>query len=409
MKRRNFDGDRVEAALTIDDLRQMARRRIPNFAFEYVEGGAEEEVTLRRNRSVFDDIALTPRTLVDVSKRRLNIQLFGRDAKLPFVIGPTGFNGFLTHEGDLRLATAAAKVGIPFTLSTVSTVALEDIARRAEGRLWMQLYLYRDREWARKFVERIERAGFEALVLTVDSSVYGNREWDLRNFRAPMQLNLRNKLDVLMHPRWLFDVMIRHGSPQLANVADLLPPGQNSARGASSAIGKQLDPSLNWADVAWLRDLWPRTLIIKGIGCVEDALLAAQYGADGIVLSNHGGRQLDGALSAMEVLPEVVSALKGRLTIMLDGGFRRGSDIVKALLIGADAILLGRSVVYGLAAGGQGGAMRALQILRDEIDRVLALLGCESVASLDPTCLRWRDSGRVHRTNFVSSDAFGRR
>lgn len=377
----------------------MARRRMPNFAFEYVEGGAEEEVTLHRNRAVFDDIALVPRTLVDVSKRRLDTRLFDKPSALPFLIGPTGFNGFLTHEGDVRLAQAAADAGIPFTLSTVSTVTLEEVAKRAGGRLWMQLYIYRTRAFAQKLVERVERAGFEALVLTVDSSVYGNREWDLRNFRRPMALDPRNKLDVLLHPRWLLDVMIPHGTPRFANVADLFPPGQDSARGASAAIGKELDPSVTWNDVAWLRDLWPRTLIIKGIGSVEDAILAHRYGADGIVLSNHGGRQLDGAVSAMEILPEVARALKGQLTIMIDGGFRRGSDIVKALLLGADAVLLGRATIYGLAAGGQPGAARAIEILRTEIERVIGLLGADSIAALDPACLRWRSAGRLYRDN----------
>ncbi len=373
----------------------MARRRTPNFAFEYVEGGAEEEVTLRRNRTVFDDIALVPKTLVDVSNRRLGISLFGRDSALPFLIGPTGFNGFLTHEGDAALALAAAGAGIPFTLSTVSTLPLEEVARRAGGRLWMQLYLYRNRDWVRDIVLRAEQAGFEALALTVDTAIYGNREWDVRNFRRPMQLDLRNKLDVLRHPRWLSDVMIPHGTPRLANVADLLPPGQTSAQGASTALGRSHNASLNWDDVAWLRDLWPRTLILKGVNSLGDARLAAQYGAEGIVLSNHGGRQLDGAVSAMEVLPEVAAALKGRLTIMVDGGFRRGSDIVKAMLLGADAVLLGRAALYGLAAGGQAGAARAIEILRTEVDRVVGLLGCASIADLDPGCVRWRSQGRL--------------
>jgi (S)-mandelate dehydrogenase len=395
MKRRRYQGMDVRRALTIEDLRQMARRRTPHFAFEYVEGGAEEEVTLRRNRTVFDDIALVPQTLVDVTNRRLGISLFGRDSALPFLIGPTGFNGFLTHEGDAALASAAANAGIPFTLSTVSTLPLEEIARRTGGRLWMQLYLYRDRDWARDLVQRAEQAGFEALVLTVDSSVYGNREWDVRNFRRPAELDLRNRLEVLRHPRWLFDVMIPHGTPRFANVAGLLPPGRNSARGASAAIGTQLDASLSWNDVAWLRDLWPRTLIIKGVNSLGDARLAAQYGAEGIVLSNHGGRQLDGAVSAMEMLPEVAAALKGRLTIMVDGGFRRGSDIVKAMLLGADAVLLGRATVYGLAAGGQAGAARAIDILRAEVERVMSLLGCASIADLDPGCARWRGQGRL--------------
>ena len=397
MKRLRYQGTDVARALTIEDLRQMARRRAPNFAFEYVEGGAEEEVTLRRNREVFDDIALVPRTLVDVSNRRLGIQLFGRDMALPFLIGPTGFNGFMTHEGDVQLATAAARAGIPFTLSTVSTVALDEVARRAGGRLWMQLYLYRNRDWARSLIERAERAGYEALVLTVDISVYGNREWDARNFVKLGQLDLRNKLDVLRHPRWLFDVMIPHGTPKLANVADLLPPGMASARGASLPLGRQHNAGLTWEDVAWLRDIWPRKLIVKGVNSVGDALLAAKYGVDGIVLSNHGGRQLDGAISPMEVLPEVAAALKGRIAIMLDGGFRRGSDIVKALLLGADAVLLGRAGLYGLGAGGGPGAARAIEILKTEIDRVIGLLGTDSIEGLDPGSVRWRSGGRLYK------------
>ena len=390
MKRRRYQGTDVTRALTIEDLRQMARRRVPNFAFEYVEGGAEEEVTLQRNRTVFDEIAFVPRTLVDVSERRLGIELFGKPSALPFLIGPTGFNGFMTHEGDVELAIAAARAGIPYTLSTVSTVALEDVARRAGGRLWMQLYLYRNRDWARALVKRAELAGFEALVLTVDIAVYGNREWDVRNFARPMQLDLRNKLDVLTHPRWLLDVMIPHGTPKLANISELLPPGQTSTRGASAVLGKLHNAGLNWEDVAWLRDIWPGKLIIKGINSLADAKLAAHHGADGVILSNHGGRQLDGAISPMEVLPEVVAALKGQLTIMLDGGFRRGSDIVKAMLLGADAVLLGRATLYGLGAGGQAGAARAIEILTTEIDRVMGLLGTDRIAGLDPASVRWR-------------------
>jgi (S)-mandelate dehydrogenase len=312
----------------------------------------------------------------------------------------------MTHEGDIELAIAAARAGIPFTLSTVSTAALEDVARRAGGRLWMQLYLYRNREWVRQLIERADRAGYEALVLTVDISVYGNREWDVRNFRRPMQLDLRNKLDVLMHPRWLFDVMIPHGTPRLSNVADLLPPGV-TARGASAALGANHNSSLSWEDVAWLRDVWPRKLIIKGVNSLGDATRAAEYGADGVVLSNHGGRQLDGAISPMEVLPEVTAALKDRLTIMVDGGFRRGSDIVKALLLGADAVLIGRAGLYGLGAGGGPGAARAIDILKSEIDRVMGLLGTDSIAGLDPGCVRWRNQGRLFAGNYNGATGAG--
>ena len=405
MKRRLYRGPDFRRAHNIEELRGIARWRTPNFAFEYVEGGAEDEVTLSRNRSVFDDIALLPRTLIDVGQRSQRIELFGKPSASPFVIGPTGFNGMLTHEGDLALARAAAQAGIPFALSNVSTVPMEEIVRQAGeqagGRVWMQLYVYRTREFARKVAERADQAGFEALVVTTDSAIFGNREWDRRNFRGLLQLNLRNTVDVAFHPRWLFDVMIPHGVPRLKNLGDLLPPGQDSAKGAAAAIGRELDPSISWEDIRWLRGIWPRTLIIKGISTVEDAVLAAEHGADGIVLSNHGGRQLDGAVSTMEILPEVAARVGDKLTILIDGGFRRGSDIVKAVLLGADAVCLGRATLYGLAAGGEAGATHAISILKTEIDRVLGLLGFPDINKMDPRCLRWRSAGRLFTTNMA--------
>ncbi|MET0217932.1 MAG: alpha-hydroxy acid oxidase [Burkholderiales bacterium] len=411
MKRRLYRGSDFRRAQNIEELREIARRRAPNFAFEYVEGGAEDEVTLKRNRMVFEDIALLPRTLINVGKVSQQIELFGKPSAAPFLIGPTGYNGVLTHQGDLALARAAAKAGIPFTLSNVSTVPLEDIAlqigKQAGGRIWMQLYVFRTREFARKVAERAERAGFEALVVTTDSAVYGNREWDARNFRRPLHLNLRNTIDVALHPRWLFDVVIPHGMPRLKNLGDLLPPGQDSAKGASAAMGKELDPSITWEDIRWLRGLWPRTLIVKGICTVEDALLAAECGADGIVLTNHGGRQLDGAISAMEILPEVAAKVGDKLTVMIDGGFRRGSDIVKAVLLGADAVLLGRATLYGLAAGGGAGAAHAISILKTEVDRVLGLLGFPDITKMDPRCLRWRGSARLFTTNVAAEPSPG--
>lgn len=411
MERRLYRGSDFRRAQNIEELRGIARRRAPNFAFEYVEGGAEDEVTLKRNRMVFEDIALLPRTLINVGKVSQQIELFGKPSAAPFLIGPTGYNGVLTHQGDLALARAAAKAGIPFTLSNVSTVPLEDIAlqigKQAGARIWMQLYVFRTREFARKVAERAERAGFEALVVTTDSAVYGNREWDARNFRRPLHLNLRNTIDVALHPRWLFDVVIPHGMPRLKNLGDLLPPGQDSAKGASAAMGKELDPSITWEDIRWLRGLWPRTLIVKGICTVEDALLAAECGADGIVLTNHGGRQLDGAISAMEILPEVAAKVGDKLTVMIDGGFRRGSDIVKAVLLGADAVLLGRATLYGLAAGGGAGATHAISILKTEVDRVLGLLGFPDITKMDPRCLRWRGSARLFTTNMAAEPSPG--
>lgn len=389
MKRRLYKGTDYRRAHSIDELREVARRRVPNFCFEYVEGGSDDEVTLKRNRSVFEEIGFVPRTLVDVSARSQAIDLFGKPSAAPFMIGPTGFSGLLTREGDLALARAAASAGIPYILSNASTMRLEDVVRRAGGRVWMQLYLYRTRDYAARLVDRMKAAGVEALVVTTDSAIFGNREWDRRNYARPLKLDLRNTIDVMLHPRWIFDVLVPHGVPRFANLGDMLPPGQDSVQGAASAISKELDPSLNWVDIRWLRDIWPGKLIVKGVMCAEDAVTAAKTGADGIVLSNHGGRQLDGAVSSMEILPEVAAAVGGRLTVMLDGGFRRGSDIVKARALGADAVLLGRATTYGLAAGGEAGVAHAINLLKTEVDRVVGLLGCSNLSQLDAGYIRW--------------------
>ncbi len=389
MKRRLYTGRDVGRAQSIDELRAMARRRVPNFCFEYVEGGSEDEATLRRNREVFADYAFQPRTLVDVSQRSQSRRLMGEEIASPFLIGPTGFSGLLSRAGDVAMARAAAAAGIPFVLSNVSTTPLETVVQRAGGCVWMQVYMYRTRAFVEQIARRARDAGIGTLVLTTDSAVYGKREWDVRNFSNPQTLDWRNKIDVLRHPRWLIDILVPSGFPHFANLGELLPPGQTSVRGAASSIlGQSLDPSLSWRDVAWLRGIWPGKLVLKGVMGAQDAARAVEVGADGIVLSNHGGRQLDGALSAMDVLPEVVAAVQGRLAVMLDGGFRRGADIVKAVALGADAVLLGRATSYGLAAGGQAGAARAIEILRSEIDRVLGLLGCPDLAQVDRSCLR---------------------
>lgn len=389
LKRRLYAGRDVGRAQSIEELRGMARKRVPNFCFEYVDGGSEDETTLRRNREVFSRLAFQPRTLVDVSVRSQRKRLLGKEIASPFLIGPTGFSGLLSHEGDVSMARAAAAAGIPFVLTNVSTTSLEEVVRRAGTHVWMQVYMYRTRQFVEKIARRAHDAGIGTLVLTTDSAIYGKREWDLRNFSGPLSLNWRNKIDVIRHPRWIIDLLIPRGFPRFANLGDLLPPGQTSVRGAAaSMIGQSLDPSLSWRDAEWLRGIWPGNLVIKGVMSAQDAARTVAMGADGIVLSNHGGRQLDGALSSMDVLPEVVAEVKGRLAVMLDGGFRRGSDIVKAVALGADAVLVGRATAYGLAAGGQAGAERAIEILRSEIDRVLGLLGCPDLSQMDQSYLR---------------------
>lgn len=393
MQRRLYSGCDFRRAHNIEELREMARRRLPNFSFEYVEGGADDEFTLKRNREIFESVTLQPRTLRDVGQRSLERSFFARTSKLPFMIGPTGFNGLLTRDGDLHLARAAANAGIPFVLSNASTTSIEDIAAVEGIRAWMQIYLYRTRDHVAKLVERVQRLNLEAIVVTTDSAIFGNREWDKRNYVKPLQLDLRNRLDVLRHPGWIWDVLVPDGVPRFKNLGDLLPPGKDSVKGAAQAVAAELDPTLSWDDIAWLRDIWRGKLIVKGMIHPDDARLALHYGVDGVVLSNHGGRQLDGAVSALETLPEVARISQGRMEVFLDGGFRRGSDIAKALLLGANGVLIGRAGLYGLAAGKGPGAAHAIDILRTELDRTLGLLGCSSLEELAPDLIHsahWR-------------------
>ncbi len=388
MRRDHYVGRDVRRALTIDDLRAMAERRLPRMVFEYLEGGAEDERTLRSNREAFERWEFVPRTLVAVPGRSLGTTLFGAPAAAPLIIAPTGFNGMLTRDADVALASAARSAGIPFTLSTASSCSIEEVAQRAGGDLWFQLYPIQNRGVVESLVRRAAQAGYRSLVVTSDVPVYGNREWDRRNYVAMGRPRLRAKLDALAHPRWLFDVMIPHGAPRFANLTEFLPPERSTAIDGALYMTTQLNPRLDWEEVRWLRDLWPGRLLVKGILSAEDARTAAAQGLDGIVLSNHGGRQLDGAIAPLSILPEVAREVGDRITLIVDSGFRRGSDVVKALALGAHAVMLGRAVLYGVAAGGEAGAARALSIMTSEMDRVLALLGCRAIGDLGDGLLR---------------------
>jgi len=382
MKRSRYHGRDFRRALTIEDLRVMARRRLPNFTYEYVEGGAEDEVALRRNRDVFERIAWLPRTLAGVGTPDLSTEVLGETCHLPLIIAPTGFNGMLWPQGDLALARAASDAGIPFTLSTVSNYSLARMTTELSERIWFQLYPFKDPAAVDHLVDRAEQAGCRTLVVTTDVPVLGAREWDQRNYRAPMQLSLRSKLDVLAHPGWLRRVMLPGGAPEFENLKELLPPGAHSALAGVRFMGTQINARLSWDDMARIRARWKGRLVLKGILCVEDARRAVEMGADGIVLSNHGGRQIDSAVSGVELLPAVSAEVGERITVLVDGGFRRGSDVLKALALGADAVMIGRPALYGLAAGGQAGVAHALGLLRAEMERTLALLGCRSLGEL---------------------------
>jgi (S)-mandelate dehydrogenase len=387
-QRRPFRGSDIARALNVADLREVARRRLPRFVFEYVDGGAEDEVTLRGNRAAFERLRLLPRTLIDTAARHQRTQILAAEAPAPMVIAPTGFNGMVYPQGDLALARVAARRGIPFTLSTVSTVRLEDVAKSAGGRLWMQLYVMKDRAIARDIMQRAAACAYEALVFTTDANVFGNREWDQRGYRAPGKPTLRTVLDTLRHPRWFSGVMLRHGMPRFRNLESFLPSGAVTALGGSTVIPKLFDATLSWDDITWMRQQWRGKLLVKGVLTAADAARAASLGCDGIVVSNHGGRQLDSCVAPIDVLPEIVAAVGGRLAVLLDSGVRRGTDIAKALALGAQAVMIGRPTLYGLAAGGEAGVERALSILTTEFDRVLGQLGCNSVADLTPQHVR---------------------
>jgi isopentenyl diphosphate isomerase/L-lactate dehydrogenase-like FMN-dependent dehydrogenase len=331
---------------------------------------------------------------VDVSTRGQEITLFGYRHKMPIVIAPTGTAGLMWHEGEIALARAAAEAGIPFTLATGSMTAMEKVAEQAGGELWFQLYMWPDRKLSHQLVERARAAGYKALVVTVDGVVAGNREYNLRNgFTIPFSFTRRNVTDVLMHPRWLTGVLARYvfttGMPRYENY-----PSEIKYRITAQPMGRSQmrNDSLNWNDLRDLRKMWPHKLIVKGILHPEDALLAAECGADGVAVSNHGGRNLDGAISPIEALPEIVDAVGKRITVLVDSGFRRGSDVVKALALGAHAVQIGRATLYGVAAGGYAGATRAIAIFREEISRVMALIGCTSVDKLGPEYLHFTDN-----------------
>lgn len=367
--------------LNVEDYRREARRRLPRFVFDYVDGSADDGNCLRRNRSDFDALSLLPRVLRDTSQVSTSFDVFGSTWRLPFGIAPTGLNGLVRSGGDAMLAQAAAKAGIPFTLSTASNMRLEDVREAApQGLQWMQLYVMH-RTLAERIVERAQRAGYRALVLTVDVPVSGNRELDARNgFRLPFKPTPRLAWDVLTHPRWAMD-LASGGAPDFAN---LTADGEDAGSAAMQAalLARAMDRTLVWDTLESLRRSWPGPLLLKGVLHPDDARLAIEHGVNGLIVSNHGGRQLDASPSAISALPGVVAAVQGRMPIFLDSGVRRGGDIAKAIALGADAVFLGRPLLYGLATGGQAGVEAVLKLFSDDLVRTMILLGASCVSDL---------------------------
>lgn len=375
-------------AHNIADLREAAKRRLPRGLFEYVDRGTENEVSIRGNRQSFDSVQFVPRPLIDVAGRSMRTTLFGKEYSLPIVIAPTGLAGMLWHEGEIAAARAAAQADIPFTLSTASITSLEDVAAKAGGELWFQLYLWSKMEMSYELVKRARAAGYKTLMVTIDSVVNGNREHNRRNgFTIPMRLTARNVIDGALHPRWTLGVMGRYligsGMPEFANFPqEIRTDLRGNSKGGGVIVPK--NESQTWEHIRTLREMWPDgPLIVKGILHPQDARNAIDCGADGIVVSNHGARTLDGAVSPMQVVQAIAAEVNKQATILLDSSVMRGSDIVKALALGADAVMIGRATLWGIAADGQPGATLALDILKSEIDRVMAYLGCRTIGEID--------------------------
>ena len=371
------------SALNIEDLRKLAKKRLTKGLFEFVDRGSEDDVALRHNRAALERIKLRSRVLNDTSERHTRSTIFGESVDMPLVIGPTGPAGFVWYRGETELAKAAAKAGIPFTLASTSNTPMEDIIAKGGGRQWYHLYVWRDMEASLKSVARAEAAGFEALVLTVDSTVPYNREFDIRNGTTmPVRVTPKSFSDLATHPRWLFGTVGRYvladgHLPRYSNID--MPAGL-----PTTAIRDFLfkNDTLDWEFLKRIRDMWPRKLVVKGVLHADDAAKCAEYGVDCLVISNHGGIASDAALAPIDVLPSVVRAVGDRMTVIVDSGFRRGSDILKALALGADAVIIGRATLYGVSAAGEPGATRALEILQTELRRTMGVMGLTDLSQI---------------------------
>jgi isopentenyl diphosphate isomerase/L-lactate dehydrogenase-like FMN-dependent dehydrogenase len=368
----------------IADMRERCRRRLPHGVWEYLERGVEDELGMARNRAGFEAVTFRPRVLRNVEQVDASTTLLGTPSSFPLAVAPTGAAGLVWYEGDLALAKAAARLGVPFTVSSASTMDIEQIAV-AGGRLWFQLYMWADRSLSMDVVDRAAGLGCEALLITLDLPVPPNREYLHKNgFGTPFRLNSTNVADILTHPRWLMSVMGRYaltgGVPSQANLPDRL---RNKVTQSANPGALFKQDNLDWDEVAKLRERWPGKLVLKGVLRPDDAEHAVSIGVDGIVVSNHGGRGLDGSIASIDALPSIVSAAGSRIEVLLDSGVRRGSDVVKAVALGAKGVLAGRAALYGLGTGGEEGVVRALELLKAETVRTMGMLGARNMGEVD--------------------------
>lgn len=374
---------RAAASFSIEELRRAAKKRLPRGIFDFYDGGSEDESTLQENLRQFSRYRFVPRYLVDVSSIDTSCNLLGQPAGLPLAVAPTGAIGYGWPRGEIAIARAARDAGIPYALPTSSTCSIEQLAQAVpDGRLWFQAYMLRKRDFTMGLIDRALKAGYEALIVTVDMPTGGKRERDLRNeFGLPFRFTPKNVLDFAMHPGWVAR-LLRSGMPVLENMKGFVPDNISTSAIASS-VGKNYDPAFCWDDLARIREKWPRRLIIKGLLHPGDAIKAKEHGFDAIIISNHGGRQLDGAVGTLEALPAMRSAVGKEMSLILDGGVRRGADILKAIALGANAVMAGRPILYGVSVAGQAGAERALFLLNDELTRAMRLCGVSTISEIN--------------------------
>jgi L-lactate dehydrogenase (cytochrome) len=374
---------RLRSAASVGDFRQIAKRRLPHGVFDYIDGGAEDERTLGRNVTAFGDYEFRPRILRDVSRIDITTTILGRPASMPLILAPTGFTRIAHSQGELAVARAAARAGIPWSLSTMGTRSIEEVAAVSDGDKWFQVYTWRDRGLVRELLERSKAAGYTAVWLTVDTAVLGRRERDVRRgMTLPPKIGPRTIVDGAIHPGWTWD-FLRNDPITFANVVGLSDEDGSTAVTLSEHMARQFDPALSWSDVDWLRTVWDGPIVLKGVQTVADAKQAVAMGVEGIGLSNHGGRQLDDAPAPIDLVEPVRDEIGEGAAIICDGGVRRGSDIVKALALGADAVSIGRPYLYALGAAGERGVDQLLALLRDGMERTMALTGVRTVGEID--------------------------
>ena len=386
-----FETNPVERRLarvsSFDDYRRIAKRRLPGGVFDYIDGGAEDERTLSANRRAFADTAFVPRVLCGIEKVDTTSTVLGAPLAFPLILAPTGFTRIADPQGELAVARAAQRVGLPYTLSTLGTRSIEEVRSVNSDRLWFQVYAWRDRSLVKDMVDRAAAAGYEALTLTVDTAVLGKRERDVRRgFSLPPSIGPGTIIDGIVHPGWTLD-FLRNEPIRFANITGSSVGDGATPISLSSFVSEQYEPALSWDDIDWLCSIWKGKVLVKGIQSVADAVIAADKGVDGVILSNHGGRQLDGSPATFALVAPVADAIGGRTEIICDGGIRRGSDIVKAVAAGATACMAGRAYLYALGAGGERGVERLLRSLHDDMQRTMILIGARDIASLDRSYL----------------------